>query len=154
MGVCQHPTGQSELAACPDGTCAALGPPFPPDTCSGDPVQQQVSCARAWGLLRILDEVPLVLTTWPFLLFTSALKPTWTSVWLFHLLTVNFSMLHFLFLLHHDGNSLSRYIFFFSNYPPSCSITSDWIQFPVLYSRISLLIHSRGSSLHLPSPNS
>ena len=35
------------------------------------------------------------------------------------------------------------YTFFFSHYPPSCSILSDQIQFPVLDSRISLLIHSK-----------
>ena len=38
------------------------------------------------------------------------------------------------------------YIFFFSDYPPSCSIISDWIKFPVLYNRISLLIHSECNS--------
>ena len=32
---------------------------------------------------------------------------------------------------------------FFSHYPPSCSVASDQIQFPVLYGRISLLIHSK-----------
>ena len=42
--------------------------------------------------------------------------------------------------------------FFFSHYPPSCSTTSDWIQFPVLYSKTSLLIHSKCNSLHLLSP--
>ena len=31
--------------------------------------------------------------------------------------------------------------FFLSYYLPSCSITRDWIEFPVLYSRTSLLIH-------------
>ena len=40
------------------------------------------------------------------------------------------------------------YIFFFSH-PPSCSITSDSITFPGLYSRIALLIHSKCKSLHL-----
>ena len=39
-------------------------------------------------------------------------------------------------------------------YLPSCSIPRDWIQFPVLYSRISLLIHSTCNSLHLPTSNS
>ena len=41
--------------------------------------------------------------------------------------------------------------FFFSRVP-SYSITSDQIQFPVLYSKISLLIHSRCNSLHLLTP--
>lgn len=31
----------------------------------------------------------------------------------------------------------------FSPYPPSCPITSDWIEFPVLCSRTSLLIRSK-----------
>ena len=46
------------------------------------------------------------------------------------------------------------YTFFFSHYPPSCSITSDQISFPVLYCRISLLIPSKCNSLHLLTPNS
>ena len=44
--------------------------------------------------------------------------------------------------------------FFLSYYLPSCSITRDWIEFPVLYSRTSLLIHSKWNSLPLPTPNS
>ena len=44
--------------------------------------------------------------------------------------------------------------FFFSHYPPPCSIPSDQIQFLGLYSRISLLIHSKCNSLHLLTPNS
>ena len=36
---------------------------------------------------------------------------------------------------------------------PSCCITNDWISFPVLYSRTSLLIHSKSNSLHLLTPN-
>ena len=44
--------------------------------------------------------------------------------------------------------------FFFSHYPPSCSILSDKIQFPVLYSRISLLTHSKCNSVHLLAPDS
>ena len=42
-------------------------------------------------------------------------------------------------------------VLFFSSYPPSCSITSD---FHVLYHRISLLIHFKGNSFHLLTPNS
>ena len=42
----------------------------------------------------------------------------------------------------------------FSRYPPSCSITSDWIQFSVLQSRISLLTYSRCNSWHPLTPNS
>ena len=44
------------------------------------------------------------------------------------------------------------YTFFFSHYPPACSITIDEIYFPVLYSRVSLLIHS--NTLHLLTPDS
>ena len=36
----------------------------------------------------------------------------------------------------------------------SRSITRDWIEFPVLYSRTSLLIHPKCNSLHLLTPNS
>ena len=48
---------------------------------------------------------------------------------------------------------INIYIFFFSRYLPSCSNTSDQTQFPVLYSRISLLIHSKFSSLQILTPN-
>ena len=41
----------------------------------------------------------------------------------------------------------------FSYYLPSWSIPRDWIEFPVLYSRTSLLIHSKWNSLHLLTPN-
>ena len=53
----------------------------------------------------------------------------------------------------HTYICIHTHTFFFSHYPPSCSITSDQIQFPVLYSRISLLIHSICNSLHLLTPN-
>ena len=46
------------------------------------------------------------------------------------------------------------YTFLFSYFLPSCSIPRDWIEFPVLYSRTSLLIHSKSNSLHLLTPNS
>ena len=36
----------------------------------------------------------------------------------------------------------------------SCSTTSDQIQFPLLYNRISLLIHSKCNSFHLLTPDS
>ena len=42
----------------------------------------------------------------------------------------------------------------FLYYLPSWSIPRDWIQFPVLYSRTSMLIHSKCNSLYLPTPNS
>ena len=45
-------------------------------------------------------------------------------------------------------------IFFFSPYHASCSIVSDQIQFPLLYRRISLLIHFKCNSLHLLIPDS
>ena len=43
---------------------------------------------------------------------------------------------------------------FFSYCLPSLPIPRDWTQFPVLYSRTSLPIHSKCNSLHLPTPNS
>ena len=46
------------------------------------------------------------------------------------------------------------YTFFFSIYLPSWSISRDWIWFPVLYNRTSLLIHFKQNSSHLPTPNS
>ena len=46
------------------------------------------------------------------------------------------------------------YILFFSYYLLLCSRPRDWIEFLVLYSRFSLLIYSKSSSLHLPTPNS
>ena len=42
------------------------------------------------------------------------------------------------------------YIFFLTL---SCSIISDQTQFPVIHSRISLLIHSKGNSLHPLTPS-
>ena len=45
-------------------------------------------------------------------------------------------------------------IFFFWYCLPSCYITSDWTQFPVLYNKTSFLIHSKCNSLHLLTPNS
>ena len=44
--------------------------------------------------------------------------------------------------------------FFFSDYLPSCSITSDWVQFPVLYSRIPFPIHPKCNTVHLLTPDS
>ena len=46
------------------------------------------------------------------------------------------------------------YIFFFPCYLPSCPNPRDWTQFPVLYSRTSVLIYSKCSSLLLCIPNS
>ena len=70
-------------------------------------------------------------------------------------LTFNFFILlkHF-FLLYNKVTQSHIYTFFFSPQPPSCSIISDQIQFAVLYSRISWLIHSKGNSVHLLTPDS
>ena len=46
------------------------------------------------------------------------------------------------------------YIFLLLYYLPPWSISRDWIQFPMLYSRTSLLNHSKCNSLHLLTPNS
>ena len=56
-------------------------------------------------------------------------------------------------LLYSSDTVIYTYVFFFSYYPPLCSIISDQIQLPVLYSRISFLIHSKGNSLHLLTPD-
>ena len=44
--------------------------------------------------------------------------------------------------------------FFFSYYLPSCSVTRDWIEFPVLDRRTSFLVLSKCNSLHLLTPKS
>ena len=49
---------------------------------------------------------------------------------------------------------LHRYTFSFLYYLPSWSIPRDWLWFPMLYSRITLLIHSKWNSLHPLTPNS
>ena len=46
------------------------------------------------------------------------------------------------------------YTHFFLYYFPLWFITRHWIQFPVIYNRTLLLIHSKCSGLHLPAPNS
>ena len=46
------------------------------------------------------------------------------------------------------------YTFPFSYYLPSWSIPRDWMWFPVLCSRTSLLVHSKCKSPHLLTPNS
>ena len=46
------------------------------------------------------------------------------------------------------------YTFIFLYYLPSWFIPRSWIQFPVLYSRTSLFIHSKYKSLHLLTPYS
>ena len=46
------------------------------------------------------------------------------------------------------------YTFFSPYYLSSCFMQSDWIQFPVLYSRTSFLIYSKYNRLHLLTPNS
>ena len=45
------------------------------------------------------------------------------------------------------------YTFPFLYHPPSWSVPRDQIEFHVLYSRTSLLIHSKCNGLHLPTPN-
>lgn len=59
-----------------------------------------------------------------------------------------------IFAVQQSDPAIHPYTFLFSHYPPPCSITSDQIKFAKLYSRISLLIHSRCTSLHLLTPNS
>ena len=59
-----------------------------------------------------------------------------------------------IFLLHFKVIVDFIYIFPFLHYLPSWSIPGDWIEFPVLYSKASLLIHSACNSLQLLTPNS
>ena len=47
---------------------------------------------------------------------------------------------------------IHTHTFPFSHYLPPWSIPRDWVQFPVLYSRTSLLYHSECNSWHLPAP--
>ena len=49
-------------------------------------------------------------------------------------------------IIHNIHSFFSCYLLLYSN-------PRDWMQFPVLYSRIPLLIHSKCNGLHLPSPN-
>ena len=44
--------------------------------------------------------------------------------------------------VQHSDPAIYTYMFFSSYYLPSCCIPREWIQFPVLYSRTSYLIHS------------
>ena len=46
------------------------------------------------------------------------------------------------------------YTLLFSDYLPPQSTPRDWIEFPVLYHRTSLLSHSKCHSLHLLTPSS
>ena len=55
--------------------------------------------------------------------------------------------------VEHSDPVIPIQTFFFSYYPPSRSIPEDWTQFPVLYSRDSLLIHSKCINLCLLIPN-
>ena len=48
---------------------------------------------------------------------------------------------------------MHTHTFFFSHYPPSCSVTGDWLELSVLYSSISLPIHSKRCSLSLLTPS-
>ena len=48
---------------------------------------------------------------------------------------------------------IHTYTFFFSYHLPSWSIPRDWMEFPVLDSRTSLLIHSQCPSWHLLTPH-
>lgn len=53
-------------------------------------------------------------------------------------------------MLYSKMTQLYTYMHYFSHhYPPSWSITSNWIYFPVLYRRIPLPIHSKCNSFHL-----
>ena len=53
------------------------------------------------------------------------------------------------FLLYSKVTQPYTHTFFFLCHIRSCFISRDWIEFPVVYSETSLLIHSKCSSLHL-----
>ena len=55
--------------------------------------------------------------------------------------------------VQHSDTVIHIYAFFFSYYLPLYYILRDWIQFPVLYSRTSLFIHSKCNSSHLSISN-
>ena len=65
-----------------------------------------------------------------------------------------FTMLDQFLLYSKVTKSYRMYTFLFLDYLPSCSIWRYWMQFPVLYSRTSLLICSKCNHLHLLSPQS
>ena len=76
-------------------------------------------------------------------------------VYAFHLFLLKYHLFTVLrqFLPYSIVTQLYIYTHSFpSYYLPSCSIPRDWMEFPVLYSRILLLIHSKYNSLHLPTP--
>ena len=52
----------------------------------------------------------------------------------------------------HTHTHTHTYTFFLLYYLPSRSIPRDWLEFNLLHSRTSLLIHSICKSLHLPAP--
>ena len=84
----------------------------------------------------------ILMASFYFILFFKMFCPSWFIIFC-------------QFLLYHNVTQLYIYIHsFLSYYLPSCSITSDWLEFPVLYSRTSLLIHPKRNSLHLLTPNS
>ena len=98
------------------------------------------------------------------LLFSSSSPPLFLSLLSFGTNTVLFYIYFFklqliynvvlISAIHQSDSVINIYTFFYLYQLPLCSITSDWIQFPVLYSRTSLLIHSKCNSLHLLTPNS
>ena len=66
---------------------------------------------------------------------------------------VQLNTMWYQFLLYSKVTQSYTHIHSFS-FLPSLSIPKDWIQILVLYSRTSLLIHSKCNSWHLLSPNS
>ena len=63
-----------------------------------------------------------------------------------------FTVLRQLSMVRQSDPVTHTHIFFSSHHPPSCAITSDWVWFPVLYSRISLLLHSNHSFVQSAVP--
>ena len=72
-------------------------------------------------------------------------------IFIFSIIAV-YSVLSILYCTVRWPSHIYMYTFFFLTL--SCSITSHQTSFPVLYSKIPLLIHSKGNSLHILTPNS
>ena len=65
----------------------------------------------------------------------------------------NLFYLHIFFLLYSMETQLHLHVHILFSHI-TCSIISDWTEFPVLHRRIPLLIHPEGNILHLFTPSS
>ena len=84
---------------------------------------------------------------------TKYLKFVFLMIFIFSVIVGLHCSVNFLLYSKVTQSHIHVYILFVQ-YPPLCSITSDKIQFPVQYSRISLIIHPKCNNLHLLTPDS